>query len=139
MRKPAEMIHQAAAIPLRDGRVCLVMSASKRKWIIPKGHIERNETAEETAVREAWEEAGLIGSVTPNPVGSYHYEKCGQIYCVTVFLMQVIATTDQWPECGRRPRRWLPPLQAFSVVQHPELRHLLRQALLPQAEALSTL
>jgi 8-oxo-dGTP pyrophosphatase MutT (NUDIX family) len=51
------------------GRQFLLANIAGRGWSIPGGHLEPNETAEHTAVREAWEETGahidnleLIGS-----------------------------------------------------------------------------
>ncbi|MDQ1654517.1 MAG: hypothetical protein QOI35_3717 [Cryptosporangiaceae bacterium] len=41
-------------------------------WSLPKGHVEDGETLEQTAVREAAEETGIIGEVT-HPLGSLDY------------------------------------------------------------------
>lgn len=53
---------QAAAIPyeVHDGRVevMLLTSRNTRRWIIPKGNIEKGETALKAAAAEAFEEAG---------------------------------------------------------------------------------
>src|SRR5262245_43964378 len=127
------VIQQAAAIPLKDGQVCLVLSGSGKQWIVPKGHVELHEAPAETAQREAWEEAGGLGKGGPEPLGDYHYEKCGRQYQVTVFLMQVHKAMENWPECGRRLRRWLPPSQATGAVQHPRLRELVDLALISDA------
>ena len=80
---------QAAAIPIRAGQVCLVTSSSGKRWVIPKGMIEPGTTAGQIALQEAWEEAGLVGALQREPVGSYLYEKNGEMCHVTVFLMRV--------------------------------------------------
>jgi 8-oxo-dGTP pyrophosphatase MutT (NUDIX family) len=41
-------------------------------WSLPKGHIEPNETPEQTAVREIAEETGIIGRVVA-PIGAIDY------------------------------------------------------------------
>jgi diphosphoinositol-polyphosphate diphosphatase len=46
-------------IPVIDGKVVLVSSARKQSYILPKGGWEDDETAEQSAVREAYEEAGV--------------------------------------------------------------------------------
>src|SRR3954470_24816720 len=94
----SEPIRQAAALPLRRGRVCLITSRSRKRWVIPKGWIEPGQTAGETALQEAWEEAGLVGALEREPIGTYLYEKEGQSYHVTVFVMKVTAAEQDWPE-----------------------------------------
>src|SRR5262245_41164227 len=69
------LLRQAAVIPVRDGQVCLVSSRSGKRWVVPKGCMEPGKTAGEVALLEAWEEAGLLGRLAPEPVGSYVYEK----------------------------------------------------------------
>ena len=65
---------------MRAGQVCLVTSSSGKRWVVPKGCMEPGKTAGELALQEAWEEAGLVGVLQPEPVGSYLYEKFGNSY-----------------------------------------------------------
>lgn len=120
------LVHQAAAIPVRAGRVCLVTSRSGKRWVIPKGCLEPGKTAGQTALLEAWEEAGLVGRLLHEPVGSYVYRKTGKTFHVTVFLMQVTQVADDWPEATQRRRCWLSPDLAVGCIDEPELRALLR-------------
>src|SRR5262245_5062915 len=106
-------ILQAAAIPVKAGQVCLVTSSSGKRWVIPKGIIDPGKTAGEIALQEAWEEAGLVGLLQLEPVGSYLYSKYGGTYHVTVFLMHVTEAADDWPERELRERDWLSPAQAL--------------------------
>jgi 8-oxo-dGTP pyrophosphatase MutT (NUDIX family) len=131
------LILQAAAIPMRDGRVCLVNSSSGRGWVIPKGHIEVGQTARETALQEAWEEAGLDGILEDRRVGSYRYEKNGNLYHVTAFLMHVTTAANVWPEVHRRQRRWINLGSAQRFVQVPGLRRVLRLLTSHEAVAVS--
>jgi 8-oxo-dGTP pyrophosphatase MutT (NUDIX family) len=120
-------IAQAAAIPIDpiSGRVCLVTSSSGKGWVIPKGHIEPGQSARATALHEAWEEAGLLGALDKDPVGSYLYEKNGASYRVLVFLMRVTEIASSWPEIHRRTRRWLPLDQTAQFVQVTGMRRIL--------------
>src|SRR5262245_45695125 len=120
-------IAQAAAIPVHSGRICLVNSSSGRGWVIPKGHIEPGHTAHEAALQEAWEEAGLVGTLHATPVGSYQYKKNGLTYRVIVFLMQVTKAAAAWPENHRRRRCWIRPDQIDEFVHVPGMRRLLGQ------------
>jgi 8-oxo-dGTP pyrophosphatase MutT (NUDIX family) len=127
-------IRQAAAIPVRAGQVCLVTSSSGKRWVVPKGCLELGKTAGELALQEAWEEAGLVGLLHPEPVGSYLYEKFGNSYYVVVFLMLVTEAADDWPERTLRKRAWLAPRQALARVEDVGLRELLRAVLAERAE-----
>jgi 8-oxo-dGTP pyrophosphatase MutT (NUDIX family) len=132
----ARAIEQAAAIPVYDGRVCLVTSRTGRRWVIPKGKIDPGHTAAEAARIEAWEEAGLLGTLGRVPVGGYEYEKYGRAHRVSVFVMRVSEAKDEWPECRERQREWLSVDEAAERIEEPELRDLLRSVFEEQPAAL---
>jgi 8-oxo-dGTP pyrophosphatase MutT (NUDIX family) len=119
-------ILQAAAIPVRHGQVALVTSSSGKRWVVPKGVIEDGKSAGEIALQEAWEEAGLVGLLHQQPVGSYLYEKWGSTCHVTVFLMEVTEEAEVFPEQDLRQRVWVSPTQALVRVDEPGLREVLR-------------
>jgi 8-oxo-dGTP pyrophosphatase MutT (NUDIX family) len=120
---------QAAAIPVRDGRVCLVTARGGKSLVVPKGCLEQGRTAEQIALQEAWEEAGLIGLLRSRPIGSYSYEKAGTRFEVVMFLMDVTTVLREWPESRRRSRHWLRPADAAARVRARGLRTLIRSAL----------
>jgi len=124
-----EVIRQAAAIPRLEEKVCLVSASSGRGWVIPKGVIDPGNSAAATALQEAFEEAGLIGILAPEPVGQYRYEKWGGICEVSVFLMQVTEVLEDWPERAVRRRRWLNVAEAPDWLGNDDLRALVRAAL----------
>ena len=68
MANVTEFVRQAAALPIKAGKICLITSSNGKRWIIPKGLIEPGQTAAENALQEAWEEAGLVGSLQREPV-----------------------------------------------------------------------
>jgi 8-oxo-dGTP pyrophosphatase MutT (NUDIX family) len=120
------LVRQAAVIPVKAGQVCLVSSRSGKRWVVPKGCMEPGKTSGEIALQEAWEEAGLMGLLQPEPVGSYVYEKDGSTCYVTVFLMQVTSSVENFPENDLRQRCWLPFAQAVLRVEDVGLRELIR-------------
>jgi 8-oxo-dGTP pyrophosphatase MutT (NUDIX family) len=134
MPTPSDAIRQAAAIPVRNGLVCLVTSSSGKRWVIPKGCMEPGKTAGQIALQEAWEEAGLVGGLQPEPVGTYLYQKFGNLYHVTVFVLNVTEAAEEWPEQGLRERTWVSPAQAVVRVDDLGLRELIRGAAASPAE-----
>jgi 8-oxo-dGTP pyrophosphatase MutT (NUDIX family) len=121
---------QSAVIPYRktvDSREVLLITSRRRfRWIVPKGVIEPGMDAAASACKEAYEEAGILGTVSAQPVGRYVYEKRGRTVIVTVFLMEVLAVLDVWPESRSRRRRWASVEAAAREVEQPALERLIR-------------
>ena len=120
------LLRQAAAVPVLNGQVCLVTSRSGKRWVVPKGCLEAGKSACEIAIQEAWEEAGLVGLVAPDPVGSYFYEKDGLTCHVIVFVLRVTGQMESYPESVLRQRLWLPAGQAALRVEDAGLKEILR-------------
>src|SRR5947209_2148483 len=121
-------LQQAAAIPVRLGQVCLISSRNGKRLVIPKGCLEPGKTSGEIALQEAWEEAGLVGLLQPDPIGSYLYEKDTRNHHVLVYLMQVTQVAELWPEATWRARSWHSFKQALRRVEEVGLREILRGA-----------
>jgi 8-oxo-dGTP pyrophosphatase MutT (NUDIX family) len=129
MANTSEYIRQAAALPIRNGRVCLVTSSNRKRWVIPKGLIEPGQTAGETALQEAWEEAGLVGLLDAEPLGTYLYEKWSGTCHVLVYLMQVTEVAQNWPEGDLRQRSWVSTAGALERLDDPGLSDIVRLVL----------
>jgi 8-oxo-dGTP pyrophosphatase MutT (NUDIX family) len=127
------LIRQAAVIPIRNGQVCLVSSRSGKRWVVPKGCMEPGKTAGEIALQEAWEEAGLVGLLQHEPIGSYVYEKDSVTCHVIVFLMTVTDSVENYPESALRQRVWLPVTQAMARIEEHSLRELIRDVAMARA------
>lgn len=133
MPSQSGLIRQAAVVPMRNGQVCLVSSRSGKRWVVPKGCMEIGKSAGEVALDEAWEEAGLVGLLQQEPLGSYVYEKDGFLCHVIVFLMNVTSTMDTYPEANLRQRVWMPLNQAMNRVEELGLRDILRSVAVSRA------
>jgi 8-oxo-dGTP pyrophosphatase MutT (NUDIX family) len=120
-------VNQAGVIPVLDGRLCMVTSRSRRRWVFPKGVIEPGHTPREAGLVEAWEEAGLVGTLDPEPVGNYVYEKFDHAHHVLVYRMRVIEAHDTWPEHGLRDRAWVTVAEAIERTEERGLQELLRR------------
>lgn len=58
---------------LKGGKILLVSASRKPEWILPKGGWETDEDMEESAVREVFEEAGVLGVLGPK-LTDFQYE-----------------------------------------------------------------
>lgn len=134
---------QCAALPFsRDGgelRVLLVTSRETRRWVLPKGWMEKRLSPHALAAKEAFEEAGVKGKVHRRPIGRYEYAKRGPRDRVTpcsvrVFPMRVERLLDDWPERRQRQRRWFSPAEAAMAVEEGGLVTLFLQLALPDAK-----
>lgn len=125
---------QAAALPYRleDGQasILLVTSRETRRWVIPKGWVDKDEKPAQAAKREAFEEAGLTGKVAKAAIGAYSYDKRlpdgSLLPCdVKVYPLKVEAQKKKWPERGLRDGRWFSPEAAARAVDEPGLKELI--------------
>ena len=126
---PEHFYRQSAVLPYRwhRGRLEILMVTSRRKkrWVIPKGVQEPGLSAAQSAAKEAEEEAGILGEVGLEPLGSYSYDKWGGVCTVEVYPMAVETCLDEWPE-NFRDRQWVSPQEAASRAQEPQLREIIR-------------
>ena len=130
--KNGQAYDQASAVPyrIRRGRLefCLITSTGKRRWCFPKGLIDPGETAIETALKEAEEEAGLHGEICGQPLGNYKYNKWGRSLKVVVMLMRVSDAADLWQESQLRDRQWVDSKRAARLLDRPQLQQFLEAA-----------
>lgn len=126
--------HQVAAIPVRRDslnrlRVLLVTSRDTGRWVVPKGWPWPKVPDHKAAAGEAWEEAGVRGSISSRQFGSYTYEKRLETKSrrveVTAYLLEVEELLPVWPEVSQRRRRWFSPQMAALLVDEPDLKRLL--------------
>jgi phosphohistidine phosphatase len=103
--------HQAAVIPYRIRKerveVALVTTSKGKGWIVPKGSVDDGEHPRKAAIREAEEEAGLLGVVRRKRLGRYLRVKGNHRCQVDVYLMRVTDVLESWLEDKLRRRRWM--------------------------------
>jgi 8-oxo-dGTP pyrophosphatase MutT (NUDIX family) len=110
--------------------VLLITSRDTGRWVIPKGWPIAGLTPADTAAREAWEEAGVEGSVLEYELGAFGYDKVlgpkSVVPCsVQVYGLRVAGLKDKFPEKKVRRRKWFDHDKAARKVAEPELRELL--------------
>ncbi len=128
-----KIIKQAAAIPYRvrndKVEILILTSRNKKKWIIPKGIIEKKHSAALTALKETEEEAGVTGHISGEVVGVYTYEKWGGICRVKVFPLHVTKVFDKWDEMEFRQRKWVKAKEAITKVKPKKLGKIIRKSI----------
>ncbi|MBP0017256.1 MAG: NUDIX hydrolase [Cyanobacteria bacterium SBLK] len=125
-----DILYRSGVIPYRFNEetieILLITSRTNQRWIIPKGEIEPELDAAESAAKEAWEEAGAIGELDKTLRGTYYYEKKGYPCQVQVFLLRVTEVLEDWLEASFRKRQWMGLEEAIASVQEPELKEILQ-------------
>jgi 8-oxo-dGTP pyrophosphatase MutT (NUDIX family) len=111
-------------------QIMLVTSRDTGRWIIPKGWPNAREAPHASAEREALEEAGVVGVVGRDSIGTYQYEKRlaggAVVICeVLVFLLEVESQHENWPEKLERRFQWFSPGDAANAVREPALREII--------------
>lgn len=123
---------QAGALPYKrdsHGVQFLLVTSQRGRWIIPKGLIDPEESPQETAIREAREEAGVVGSLLPDPVGSYADHKWQHPCWVEIYLLEYAGDCEWWEDKWLRHRRWCGYQEALTLIKKEELRAILTRAL----------
>jgi len=104
----------------------MVTSTKKKRWVIPKGVKEPHLSPKKSAIKEAWEEAGIRGKVSKPSIGAYRYRKWGGICTVKVFAMEVSKVVRQWEE-SFRDREWFSHREALRRLKGKDLQQIVRQ------------
>jgi 8-oxo-dGTP pyrophosphatase MutT (NUDIX family) len=84
----------------------------------------------EVAAREAFEEAGVRGTVETEPLGAFSYAKVLkdgiQVPCrVQVYALDVNDLAKNFKEKGERSIEWVSCSEAVKRVREPELRDII--------------
>ncbi len=125
--RPSYYYTQSSVIPYRfEGdqlQVLVVASSKRRHFVVPKGIQTPGMTAQASAAKEAWEEAGVVGNVGDASLGSYEYTKWGATVTCVVYPMRVTEVIPEadWEE-RHRGREWLPAEVAAKRLKQAELR-----------------
>lgn len=135
---PTERPIQTGALPWRMGpkkriEVLLVTGRRSRRWTIPKGWPMNGKSLAEAAAVEAFEEAGVKGTIDPEPIGTFSHTKQGLSFGslevrILVHSLIVERELSKWPEFGQRRRKWFSVQDAAEKVESLELRALIIQS-----------
>jgi mutator protein MutT len=110
----------------RDVEILLVTAKrNPSAWIFPKGHIEPGETAEQAAVREVEEEAGVVGRAVGAVGAPIDFDTPTEHVRIQYFLIEVMSES---PATDGRDKRWFALDEAERMLTYDNTRGLLREA-----------
>jgi predicted NUDIX family NTP pyrophosphohydrolase len=137
MAVTSPILKQAGVIAYRvlDGKVQVLLMTSRDtgRWIIPKGNINGRSTPSKAAEKEAYEEAGVKGTITSSiPLGIYTYSKkleSGEARAATVevYLLRIKERLKKWPEKSERKLSWVSTKKAVGLIEEPGVVPLLHR------------
>lgn len=110
--------------------VALIATDSGGRWGLPKGHVQRGETAEAAALREVAEETGLAGEIVRHLATIEYWFRANSARVhkyVDLFLMRYTAG-EPTPQIGEVDDvQWFPLEEAVRMVSFDRERDVLAQ------------
>lgn len=103
-------------------------NGKKDEWVLPKGHIEKDEHPSVAAVREVGEEAGVFAKIVAElPPISFSLKDSSQPTRIRFYLMRKIGEVTL-PEKEERGIYWAPRDEAIRMLSFDESKALVRRA-----------
>jgi 8-oxo-dGTP pyrophosphatase MutT (NUDIX family) len=133
-RRPPRQQYAALCYRLKkktgDVEMLLMTSRDTGRWVIPKGWPMAGKLSHEVAAQEAFEEAGVRGTIEAEPLGYFTYDKAlkdgVKVVCkVQVYPLAVSELAKRFKEKGERKLEWVSCNEAVKRVREPELRDLI--------------
>lgn len=115
---------------LQQGHVLYLLvqsSASKDEWVLPKGHIEADETKQQAAVREVREESGCWAKIL-SELEEVCYEVDSETIRCRFYLMCLVKEESPGKYEAARAPRWLPLNEAIAEASFEQTKYILAVA-----------
>jgi len=122
------MDHKVGVIPfdVKGDRIAImfVTSQGRGRWILPKGNLKKDESVKKGCKREAFEEAGVEGTLLSKIPMTLPISKsengATKTVAVTYYPMLVKKQLDEWPESSKRQRHWATLEDAQKVTDRED-------------------
>ena len=111
----------------------LLIQDIKDRWTIPKGHIEKGETPEQTALREISEEVGLFNTKIISKLGrvDFRYRRVNKLVLMStdIYLVKEIDANEPIKrEKWMHDAKWFEVSEAQSKIEYEDIVKLLVDA-----------
>jgi ADP-ribose pyrophosphatase len=125
----------SAENPPRAALICHRNRGGGKDWCLPKGHVEKGESLEQTAIREVFEETGLGGKIVQKlgeisysfRVGSVRVRKTVHHYLLREFEGSLSAAGDPTGEVLEV--RWFALEDLVDTLAHENEKKMAQKAL----------
>ncbi len=116
-------------IIIENNKVLLIQQTDNA-WGFPKGHIENNETEQETAIRETKEETNLDVEIISNKKYIINYKINNEIDKEVIFFLAK-KTSDKIKKQDEEIKniKWVDLNQAFDIITYENTKDLYKEVL----------
>lgn len=95
--------------------VIITSRSNANRWIFPKGQPEADKSSKEVAVNEAFEEAGIIGTIRGKVI-KIEVAKKTETVLYKLYPFKISRICRKWPERGIRARKFVKPEKALKKL-----------------------
>src|ERR1043166_4142797 len=136
MRTLREVSAGGVIYAVRDGKVWIALIHVRKRWGLPKGHVEKGERTRQTAIREVREETGLLGRIE-RKLGTISYTYRGKSKTgeaariskrVTFFLLRYLEGEVYGHDYEVDEARWFPIDVALKKLTFATEKKMVRKA-----------
>lgn len=125
-----DVVRAAGGVPWRrreDGALEVLVIHRPRydDWTFPKGKLDPGETWEQAAVREVWEETGIVAVLGAEAASAEYRDRHGMPKRVRYWAMTVAADAGFEPGDEVDVRRWVGPEDATRMLTYDRDRDVL--------------
>lgn len=116
-------------IIIENNKVLLIQQTDNA-WGFPKGHVENNETEQETAIRETKEETNLDVEIIINKKYIINYKINNEIDKEVVFFLAK-KTSDKIKKQDEEIKniKWVDLTKAFDIITYENTKNLYKEVL----------
>lgn len=114
---------------INDDKVLLVKQVDGH-WGFPKGHVEENETEEETAIREVYEETNLQVEIFSDFYKKVTYSPRENVMKDVIFFLARPKNIDTKPQEAEISKvEWVSFDEALNILTYEDTKNILKEVL----------